>query len=136
MPRSKDRGIVLLWHARDVRLRGERIIVAALLSAKDDAEARIAEASELLRRAGAEVVGTLLQRRGVSRAKGPGGARRMSEPMDRKTVLGSGKTEELSALCRSRAASWVIFLNQLEPSQVAALARATGVRVGDLRDAG
>ncbi len=117
-----------------VRLRGERIILAALLSAKEDAPARMAEASQRLREAGAEVVGTLLQRRGVSRAKGPGGAQRMADPLDRKTVLGRGKVAELGALCESRAASWVVFLNELEPPQVAALSQITGVCVGDMRD--
>jgi 50S ribosomal subunit-associated GTPase HflX len=112
-------------------LRGERVVVAGLVSAKEDAESRVSEASARVMREGGEIVGVVIQRRGVSRAGRPGGVRRMSDALDRTTFIGPGKARELAETCAARRATVVLFLNALEPRQRDALAAMTGARVVD-----
>jgi GTP-binding protein HflX len=115
------------------RLAGRRVIVAGLFSAKvPDAEARLGVLAEHVRAHSGTVVGQVLQRRGVSRSRHPGGVRRMDPPLSQKTLLGSGKARELAALCLSAEATLVLFWNPLTPPQRATLEALTGV---DVRDA-
>jgi 50S ribosomal subunit-associated GTPase HflX len=111
-------------------LQGSRCILAALVSAKDKgAASRIAALQARVEALGGAVVGSVVQRRGVSRASGPGGVHRLNAPLDAATVMGAGKVEELAALATSTKADTVVFLNALKTSQAERLAELTGCRV-------
>ena len=109
---------------------GSRAIVAGLVSAKaTDTEERVRALTVALESRGIQVVGTLVQRRGVSRAKGPGGAHRLDAPMSPATFIGEGKAQELSLLVRELRASVVYFLNALSSAQIERLSALTGCEV-------
>jgi 50S ribosomal subunit-associated GTPase HflX len=113
-----------------MRLDRERVIIAALFSARDpDPAARIAALTAHLERAGATVVATVVQRRGVSRSHRAGGARRMEQPLSAQTVLGHGKAAELALACRQHGVSVVVFLNTLTRGQRAHLTAMCEARV-------
>ena len=86
-------------------MTGRRVIIVGLFSAKHASYAvDMRELEAQLRDAGNVVVGTVVQRRGVSRARGPGGAQRMDVPMDPATYIGRGKADEVAELrCRCQA---------------------------------
>ncbi len=112
------------------KLNGERVIIAALVSAKDATAAdRLDRLEGDLDVARATVVGRLVQRRGVSRASTPGGASRMNAPMNPATVIGTGKVRELAQLAAEHQATVIVFVNRLTPSQLTKLELATGCRV-------
>lgn len=95
-----------------------RAIVAALVSAKaSDTDERIRVVTAALAALGVEVVGTVIQRRGVSRSKSPGGSKRLETPLNSSTVIGPGRVEELAQLVRECGASVVYFLNDLSSAQ-------------------
>ncbi|MFD3937347.1 hypothetical protein ACFWSF_21545 [Streptomyces sp. NPDC058611] len=73
----------------------------------------MAEASAVVEARGARVVGRVVQRRGVS----AGGVRRMTLPYSSRTLIGSGKVRETSALAALTGADAVVFLNPLTPLQ-------------------
>ena len=113
-------------------LRGKRIVGAALVSARDDAPSSAVESLEkALAAAGACVVGRLVQRRGVSRDKRPGGAQRMDRPISSATLIGKGKASELAALCGEVSADLVVFQNRLSSTQRSNLRELCGVQVVD-----
>jgi len=74
------------------------------------------ELDELLKTAGGECVGKVLQER--------------STP-DPRTMIGSGKLEEIRALAETTGAELLIFDNELSPSQFAAIGEDTGLQVMD-----
>ncbi|HUX68599.1 MAG TPA: GTPase HflX [Terriglobales bacterium] len=86
--------------------------VAATPGERPGAEAALAELRELAASAGAEVVGTTLQRR--------------PRP-DAATLIGEGKLAELAAL--ARGVDLVLFDNELTATQQRNLERAVGTRV-------
>ena len=107
-----------------------RAIVAALVSAKaTDTDARIRVLTAALATFRIEVVGTVVQRRGVSRSKSVGGSKRLDAPLNSATIIGAGKVEELGQLVRERGASVVYFLNDLSPAQSQRLGAQTGCPV-------
>jgi hypothetical protein len=115
------------------RLAGRRVVVAGLFSAKlPDPEARLEHLAGRVRAGSGTVVGQVLQRRGVSRARRPGGVQRLEQPLSKKTLLGSGKARELAVLCQTTGADLVLFWNPLTPRQRETLEGLTGV---DVRDA-
>jgi 50S ribosomal subunit-associated GTPase HflX len=115
---------------KPVRHIGGRAIIAALVSAKaTDTEERISALTSVLAMQGIEVVGNLVQRRGVSRAPSPGGASRLNAPMSSATFIGSGKVQELAALAKERSATVVYFLNDLSATQVARLSALTSCEI-------
>ena len=65
-----------------------------------------------------KVVGEIIQRRGVSRDKRPGGSKRMDLPMNPTTFIGKGKVDEIKTLCKETQADGVIFLNPLNSTQI------------------
>ena len=70
------------WRARRSGYVPQDRSCAGLVSAKDkSAQSRVLELNQLLVEAGATVLATVIQRRGVSRASEPGGASRMDAPM-------------------------------------------------------
>ena len=103
-----------------------RAIIAALVTAKaTDTDERIRILTTALVPHGVEVVGSLIQRRGVSR----GGTKRMDAPLNSATLVGPGKAEELGRLVRDRQATVVYFLNDLSSAQLARLAALTACPV-------
>jgi GTP-binding protein HflX len=81
-----------------------------------DSEHPFAELEGLAKTAGANVVGTLLQRREIP---------------ENATYIGSGKVDELVHLVEHHAADMVIFDNDLSPAQTRNLEMATKVKVLD-----
>lgn len=92
------------------------ILVGVLLSDRTSNEHPLEELEGLVATAGAEVVGTLTQRR---------------ESPDVTTYLGKGKVEELRRLVNSEDADCVVFDNDLSPAQTRNLEKAIGVKVLD-----
>ncbi|MBE6931202.1 MAG: GTPase HflX [Ruminococcaceae bacterium] len=74
------------------------------------------ELEELLKTAGGECVGKVLQER--------------STP-DPRTMIGTGKLEEIRALAETTGAELLIFDNELSPSQFASISDDTGLQVMD-----
>jgi len=81
-----------------------------------DFDAALEEFQELARSAGAEVVATVVQRRGKP---------------DPAMLIGPGKVEELAAVVASSGANLVLFDHDLTPSQLRNLDRELPVRVID-----
>src|SRR5262245_24046270 len=99
-------------------LAGRSIVLAGLFSAKaEDLEAELAGFAARIAARGGRVVAQVIQRRGVSRSQGPGGARRMNAPMDPATFFGKGKAQEIAALCRATHAELTVVCARLSPSQ-------------------
>ncbi len=116
----------------DIKLTGLRVVVCALVSARVEApEALLDAMARELERAGAVVVGRMLQRRGVSRSRRPGGAAKMDQPMGRGLFSG-GKVDELAALMRASEASLLIVHNAITSGQRRVLTAATGCDVYSL----
>jgi GTP-binding protein HflX len=92
------------------------IAVQLPYASDEDAADSLGELEALARTAGAEVKGTLVQRRGS---------------YDPSTVVGSGKVSETRAAARSAGATLVIFDNELTVTQQDRLASALDTRVID-----
>lgn len=95
----------------------ERVILVGVAAAEqDDTEESIAELAELVRTAGADAVGTLLQNR---EAPHPG------------TYLGKGKIEELHEMVLSMQATGIVCDDELSPAQMKNLEAALDCKVMD-----
>jgi GTPase len=94
----------------------ERGFVVAVLAPGVDEEQELGELRELLRTAGVEPVGELVQRRPAP---------------DARTYVGKGKLEELKELVKSADAESLIVDDELEPSQQRRLEDALTARVID-----
>jgi len=115
---------------REGDVRGARCVLAGVISVKDkDAPARLDELEAMLRRAGAIVLARVVQRRGVSRGRNHASAMNTRAVMSVATVLGSGKTKELTDVVQREDADTVVFLNPLRTAQAARIASLTGCRV-------
>ena len=114
-------------------LAGRKILLAALLSAKvKEPEAEMAAHAASIVSKGGIVVGSVLQRRGVSRSKQPGRSRRMDRPMDPATYFGTGKVQEIAELRQATGAELVVICAKLSPSQFANLERIIDCPVLDM----
>ncbi len=85
-------------------------------SAGFETEESVEELATLARSAGAEIAGSILQRR---------------ERPDAATLIGSGKVEELRLFVQSSGADLVVFDNELTPTQQRNLERVLDVRLID-----
>ena len=94
----------------------ERGFLVAAIAPGVDRDSELAEARELMRTAGVEVVGELVQRR--------------SKP-DPKTYVGKGKFQELEAQVREAEAECVVVDDDLDPSQQRRLEDALKLRIVD-----
>ncbi|MDR1630471.1 MAG: GTPase HflX [Oscillospiraceae bacterium] len=81
-----------------------------------DAERSLAELEELAKTAGAEVFGKLIQKR---------------QKPDNATFVGSGTLEQIKDICEKNALDLLIFDNELSPSQIRNIEKATDTRVVD-----
>ena len=97
--------------------KNKKIIIAALISSKLDKEAFLNPIRENLISKGNQIIGEVIQRRGVSRNKKVGGSKNMDAPMNPKTYLGSGKILELKEEVKNTQPELVVFLNNLNKNQ-------------------
>jgi len=109
--------VSILTQAKQTVYNERAVLVGVILPGKTwDASNPLEELYGLAVTAGAEVVGTLVQKR--------------LKP-DPGTYIGKGKVEELSGLVKARKADLVIFDNDLSPAQVRNLEKLTATRVID-----
>lgn len=94
----------------------ERAITVGIDTEEYDCECSLAELKALADTAGAEVVGTLTQRR---------------ESLDKATAIGSGRLSELAALAEAQEADLIIFDHELSATQLRNLEDALPCRVID-----
>lgn len=80
----------------------EQAVLVSVDTGDFDVESSLAELAELTRTAGAEVVGTLTQKR---------------ESLDKATGIGSGRLEELRQVCEANEVDLVIFDTELTATQ-------------------
>ena len=94
----------------------QRAVLVAVDLSKYDVEVSLKELEELANTAGAQVVGTMVQKR---------------DELEKATAIGEGKVEELKQACESLQADLVVFDHELSPSQLRNLEDAVGVSVVD-----
>lgn len=101
-----------------LNVAAEKALLAAvhLPGSRFDARDPLGELSALAVSAGAEVVGEMIQNR------------HRPEPG---TYIGSGKVDELKALCEATGATLIIFDNDLSPSQIGNIEKVCGRKVID-----
>ncbi|MDD6156343.1 MAG: GTPase HflX [Lachnospiraceae bacterium] len=95
----------------------ERVILVGVSEQDgDDAEDSLAELAELVKTAGAEVVGTLIQKR---------------ERIHPGTYVGTGKVEELSELIYDTGATGIVCDDELSPAQLKNLEQLLDTKIMD-----
>jgi GTP-binding protein HflX len=87
----------------ETEIKMPRVILAAADTGEYDVQSSMDELAELARTAGAEVIARMIQNRPI---------------IDKATCIGSGRLEELKALCENENADQVIFDCELTASQV------------------
>jgi GTPase len=103
-------------------IENKKIIIAGLISYRTAvSENSFYELENYIQDKGGEIVGKLLQRRGVSRSKIAGG--------DSSTFIGKGKSDELKELCNKTKSDMVVFINKLKKTQIEKLSILTGCEV-------
>jgi GTPase len=111
-------------------IENKKIIIAGLISYKMAvSENSFYELENYIQDKGGEIVGKLLQRRGVSRSKIAGGAKKLHQPLDSSTFIGKGKSDELKELCNKTKSDMVVFINKLKKTQIEKLSILTGCEV-------
>jgi 50S ribosomal subunit-associated GTPase HflX len=110
------------------QLDNKSVLIAALVSAKiPDPDHLVADATTAVQSRGGTVVGTLVQRRGVSR----GGVRSMESPLSSALVFGTGKAQELAELRTATQADVVVVCRVLTLAQRERLEALVGCPVLD-----
>lgn len=104
------------------------MIVAGLFSAKEaEPQSLLRILSDQVEIEGGKVIGTVLQRKGVSH----GGARHMGTAISPATHLGTGKAKELAALSKKEGADLILFWNELSGTQTRNLEKLCDAVVRD-----
>ena len=107
-----------------------RIVLAAVLSAKADVDTALAPARVWLTSQHAtQLVGTHIQRRGVSRSLSAGGASRLDAAMHPAMFFGTGSVQQLAQTVADTRADGVLVLNALSATQRERLVQAVGCAV-------
>ncbi len=107
------------YRARQVASQGDRTILVGLHNSDQSHEElmeRLSELARLVETAGGQILHTLWQRRDGANSK---------------SVIGSGKVQELALLVQDLGATMVVFDRELTPSQVRTLETQVGIRVVD-----
>ena len=105
-------------------------IVVGLFSMKDNKiEEKLHTAQTIVESQGGTILCTVVQRRGVSRSRKAGGAKKLSSPLSSVTWIGKGKAEELCELAHRHSADIIIFLNDLSTKQRENWAQLTNCRI-------
>ena len=94
----------------------EQAVLVSVDTGDFNVESSLRELEELAQTAGAQVIGTMTQKR---------------ESMDKATAIGSGRLEELAAFCTANEADLVIFDEELTATQHRNLEEALPCRVID-----
>jgi len=107
-------------------LPGADVMLVGLFSAKDkEVDAKLDLLAALVETLGGRVAGRHVQRRGVSH----GGARKMTAPFSRRTLLSPGKAREVANACRSTGVTAAVFVNPLTAHQRTVLGDLLGCLV-------
>lgn len=113
-----------------ISIENKRIIIAGLISSKTrESENSLPELENHIKNNGGEIVGQLIQRRGVSRSKMPGGSKKLNQPLDPSTYISKGKANELKELCNKTKPDIVFFINKLSNSQIERLGQLIGYEI-------
>ena len=110
-------------------VKNKRVIIAALISSKLDKEEFLNPIRKELIDNGNEIIGEIIQRRGVSRGRKVGDSKKLDAPMNSKTILGSGKILELKKEVETKRAEFVVFLNELKKNQKIVIEKIIGCEV-------
>lgn len=111
-------------------VKGKKCIIAGLFSSKEESvENYVSEVTKIIDNNSGKVVGSLIQRRGVSRSNKPGGSKSMKAPMSAATFIGQGKANELKDLVNTEGAEVVVFLNKLSGTQKRNLSELTNCNI-------
>lgn len=94
----------------------ERALLVELDTGEYDAEASLAELYELVRSAGADPCGAILQKRPAP---------------DAATCVGSGRMEEIAEFCGTNEIDLLVFDRELTPTQIRNIEKISGVRTVD-----
>ena len=100
------------------QMKGKRIIISGLVSSKLNLDEYLVSIRGKIVKEGGEIVGELIQRRGVSRSKKAGGSNKLDLPLSSRTFISSGKFEELKKLSDNLNSDIILFLNNLTESQI------------------
>jgi 50S ribosomal subunit-associated GTPase HflX len=112
------------------KIENKKVIIAGLISYKAAiSESSFYELENYIENKGGKVVGKLLQRRGVSRSKMAGGAKKLNQPLDSSTFIGKGKADELKEICNKTKSDTVVFINKLKKTQIEKLSLLTDCEV-------
>ena len=111
-------------------LSSQRCLIVGLFSMKEkNIETHLTNVKSLIEANEGIIVGNLVQRRGVSRAKKVGGMKKLDKPMNPATYLGKGKAEELAKLSKDTEAQKIIFLHKLSEGQKRNLSEITNCQI-------
>ena len=99
-------------------IRGKRIIISGLISSKLNLDEHLTPIRKEIETFNGLIVGELIQRRGISRSKRPGGSHKLNLPLSSRTYISSGKIEELKELSNTVNADLIIFINNLTINQI------------------
>ena len=102
---------------KNIPMNKKKIILVALISSKTDIETFLNPVRKWFLEKEHEIIHELIQRKGVSRSKKPGGAKKLETPLNAKTYLGSGKVLELKKIVEEKKPEKVVFLNNLSAHQ-------------------
>jgi GTP-binding protein HflX len=107
----------------ELTVRQERAVLVGVILPRSTADPRdpLGELASLAKTAGANVVGSVIQRR---------------QKPDSGTYIGTGKVEQIADLAKSKKADVVIFDNDLSPGQIGALEKLINEHVGSPRTEG
>lgn len=106
-----------------------RIIITGLVSYKTNIEEALLSIKQQISRSGGTIVGQLIQRRGVSRNNGPGGSKNLNKPLNPKTYIGSGKTDELNRMTKNLDCNLILFINDISESQKRNIEEIVNIKV-------
>ncbi|MEW5849297.1 MAG: GTPase HflX [Myxococcota bacterium] len=110
------REVVTLRKAEGGKVKDSAVLVGVYTGGRAEAEASMAELTELARSAGVTVVDTVMQFR---------------REVDPRTILGKGKLEEVVLGALQHGAEMIVFDRDLSPSQLQNLSRETELKLLD-----
>lgn len=99
-------------------LNGKRIIISGLVSSKLNLNEHLTPVRNEIKRLGGEIVGELVQRRGVSRSKRPRGSAKLDLPLSSRTYISTGKVDELRKIAGNLNPDIIVFINKLTDAQI------------------
>lgn len=110
--------------------QNKKIIICGLVSYKIQEPTNLfSETKNIITSKGGEIVEVLIQRRGVSRSKNVGGAKKLNIPLSPSTYISKGKAYQLKELCYKNNCDIIIFINKLSKGQLDRLSKLTNCKV-------